>query len=193
MATKLNQLDLKKYNLDDYEFEELISEKNIRKRVKEIGQEISKDFANKIPVIIGVLNGSFLFMADLVRNINIDYEVDFIKISSYGNSTKSSGTVRLIKDISADITGRDLIIVEDIVDTGLSVDFLYNRLQEAKPASINFVTCLKKPSKVNVDHLIKYIGFNISNSFVIGYGLDYAQKFRGLPSIYNLNPKKESQ
>ena len=193
MATKLNQLDLKKYNLDDYEFEELISEENIRKRVEEIGQEISKDFANKIPVIIGVLNGSFLFMADLVRNINIDYEVDFIKISSYGNSTKSSGTVRLIKDISADINGRDLIIVEDIVDTGLSVDFLNNRLQEAKPASISFVTCLKKPSKVNVDHLINYIGFNISNSFVIGYGLDYAQKFRGLPSIYKLNPKKVSK
>ena len=193
MATKLNQLDLKKYNLDDYEFEELISEKNIRKRVEEIGQEISMDFANKIPVIIGVLNGSFLFLADLVRNINIDFEVDFIKISSYSNSTKSSGTVRLIKDISADITGRDLIIVEDIVDTGLSVDFLNNRLQEAKPASISFVTCLKKPSKVNVDHLINYIGFNISNSFVIGYGLDYAQKFRGLPSIYNLNPKKESK
>ena len=137
MATKLNQLDLKKYDLDGYEFEELISEKNIRKRVEEIGQEISKDFANKIPVIIGVLNGSFLFMADLVRNINIDYEVDFIKISSYGNSTKSSGTVRLIKDISADINGRDLIIVEDIVDTGLSVNFLNNRLKEAKPASIN--------------------------------------------------------
>ena len=191
MATKLNQLDLKKYNLDDYEFEELISEKNIRKRVEEIGEEISKDFANKIPVIIGVLNGSFLFMADLVRNINIDYEVDFIKISSYGNSTTSSGTVRLIKDISADITGRDLIIVEDIVDTGLSVEFLYNRLKEAKPASISFVTCLKKPSKINVDHLVNYIGFNISDSFVIGYGLDYSQKFRGLPSIYNLNPKKE--
>ena len=191
MATKLNQIDLKKYNLDNYEFEELISEENIRKRVEEIGEEISKDFANKIPVIIGVLNGSFLFMADLVRNINIDYEVDFIKISSYGNSTTSSGTVRLIKDISADITGRDLIIVEDIVDTGLSVEFLYNRLKEAKPASISFVTCLKKPSKINVDHLVNYIGFNISDSFVIGYGLDYSQKFRGLPSIYNLNPKKE--
>ena len=193
MATKLNQLDLKKYNLENYEFEELISEEKIRKRVEEIGEEISKDFANKIPVIIGVLNGSFLFMADLVRNINIDYEVDFIKISSYGNSTTSSGTVRLIKDISADITGRDLIIVEDIVDTGLSVEFLYNRLKEAKPASISFVTCLKKPSKINVDHLVNYIGFNISDTFVIGYGLDYAQKFRGLSSIYNLNPKKESK
>ena len=190
MATKLNQLDLKKYNLDNYEFEELISEETIQKRVEEIGKEITKDFADKIPVIIGVLNGSFLFLADLVRNINIDYEVDFIKISSYVNSTKSSGTVRLIKDISADITGRDLIIVEDIVDTGLSVEFLYNRLKEAKPASISFVTCLKKPTKINVDHLVNYIGFNISDSFVIGYGLDYAQRFRGLPSIYNLNPKE---
>lgn len=193
MATKLNQIDLKKYGLENYNFEELISEEQIRKRNKEIGDEISKDYRNKIPVIIGVLNGSFLFMADLVRNISIDFEVDFIKISSYGNETKSSGTVRLVKDISADITGRDLIIVEDIVDTGLSVEFLYNRLKEAKPASISFVTCLKKPSKVNVDELVNYIGFNISDSFVIGYGLDYAQKFRGLPSIYNLIEKKENK
>mgnify|MGYP005640823829 CR=1 FL=1 len=191
MATKLSELDLKKYNLEGYEFEELISEDKIKKRVIEIGTEISKDFEDKIPIIIGVLNGSFLFMADLVRNINIDYEVDFIKISSYGDSTKSSGTVRLVKDISADITGRDLIIVEDIVDTGLSIEFLYNRLMEAKPNSISFVTCLKKTTKVNVDHLVNYVGFNIGDSFVIGYGLDYAQKFRGLPSIYNLIPKKE--
>lgn len=192
MATKLNQLDLKKYNLDDYTFEELISEEELSNRVKELGEQISKDYAGKIPVIIGVLNGSFLFMADLVRNLNIDFEVDFLKISSYGNETKSSGTVRLVKDISADITGRDLIVVEDIVDTGLSVEFLYNRLNEAKPSSIRFVTCLKKPSKVNIDDLVNYIGFNISDSFVIGYGLDYAQKFRGLSSIYNLNPKKEN-
>ena len=192
MATKLNQLDLKKYDLDDYTFEELISEEEISNRVKELGEQISKDYAGKIPVIIGVLNGSFLFMADLVRNLNIDFEVDFLKISSYGNETKSSGTVRLVKDISADITGRDIIVVEDIVDTGLSVEFLYNRLYEAKPSSIRFVTCLKKPSKVNIDDLVNYIGFNISDSFVIGYGLDYAQKFRGLSSIYNLNPKKEN-
>ena len=192
MATKLNQLDLKKYNLDDYTFEELISEEELSNRVKELGEQISKDYAGKIPVIIGVLNGSFLFMADLVRNLNIDFEVDFLKISSYGNETKSSGTVRLVKDISADITDRDIIVVEDIVDTGLSVEFLYNRLNEAKPSSIRFVTCLKKPSKVNIDDLVNYIGFNISGSFVIGYGLDYAQKFRGLSSIYNLNPKKEN-
>ena len=192
MATKLNQLDLKKYDLNDYTFEELISEEELSSRVKELGEQISKDYAGKIPVIIGVLNGSFLFMADLVRNLNIDFEVDFLKISSYGNETKSSGTVRLVKDISADITGRDIIVVEDIVDTGLSVEFLYNRLNEAKPSSIRFVTCLKKLSKVNIDDLVNYIGFNISDSFVIGYGLDYAQKFRGLSSIYNLNPKKEN-
>lgn len=191
MATKLGKIDLKNYNLDGFEFEELISEERIQKRVEKIGSEISKDFESKIPIIIGVLNGSFLFMADLVRNINIDYEVDFIKISSYGNSTKSSGTVRLVKDISADITGRDLIIVEDIVDTGLSIEFLFNRLQEAKPNSISFVTCLKKPTKVDVDHLVNYVGFNIEDSFVIGYGLDLAQKFRGLSSIYKLTPKKD--
>tara|TARA_B100001029_G_scaffold177862_2_gene183305 strand:- start:49 stop:627 length:579 start_codon:yes stop_codon:yes gene_type:complete len=192
MATKLNQIDLNKYGLEDYRFEELISEIELSKRVREIGEQISIDYKGKIPVIICVLNGSFLFMADLVRYLNIDFEVDFIKISSYGNDTKTSGTVRLIKDISADITGRDLIVVEDIVDTGLSVEFLYNRLNEAKPTSIRFATCLKKPSKVNIDELVNYIGFNISDSFVIGYGLDYAQKFRGLSSIYNLIPKKEN-
>ena len=192
MATKLNQLDLEKYNLDKYTFEELISEKELNDRVKKLGQQISEDYKSKIPVIIGVLNGSFLFMADLVRNLNIDFEVDFLKISSYGNDTKSSGTVGLIKDISADIKDRDIIVVEDIVDTGLSVEFLYNRLNKEKPSSIRFVTCLKKPSKINIDGLVNYIGFNISDSFVIGYGLDYAQKFRGLSSIYNLNPKKEN-
>ena len=193
MATRLDRIDLNKYDLDGFDFELLIHEQEIQERVAQIGKQLNEDYSNKLPVIIGILNGSFLFMADLVRQLSIDFEVDFIKISSYGNEIKSSGTVRLVKDISADITGRDLIIVEDIVDTGLSVEFLYNRLNEAKPASITFVTCLKKPSQVNVDELVNYIGFNISDSFVIGYGLDYAQKFRGLPSIYNLNPKKENK
>ena len=187
MATKLNLLDLKKYNLDNYEFEELISEKTIQKRVEEIGKEITKDFADKIPVIIGVLNGSFLFLADLVRNINIDYEVDFIKISSYVNSTKSSGTVRLIKDISADITGRDLIIVEDIVDTGLSLTFLKHRLEDAEPKSLKFVTCLYKSLVAKLDFDIDWIGFNIDKRYFVGYGLDLKQKFRGLPGIYAVN------
>ena len=174
--------------LEEIGYEYKITKININKdeQFKPDFQKISP--FRKIPVIIGVLNGSFLFMADLVRNLNIDFDVDFLKISSYGNDTKSSGTVRLVKDIRAEITGRDLIVVEDIVDTGLSVEFLYNRLNEAKPSSVRFVTCLKKPSKVSIDHLVNYIGFNISDSFVIGYGLDYAQKFRGLSSIYNLNP-----
>lgn len=164
--------------------EEIITEEQINSRVKEIAQEISKDLKGKIPIIIGVLNGSFLFLADLVRNLDIDFEVDFLKISSYGNSTKSSGTVRLLKDVSADITGRDVIVVEDIVDTGLSLAFLKHRLEEAGPRSVRFVTCLFKPDIAKLNFKIDYIGFSIPNRFVVGYGLDMDQKFRGLPSIY---------
>ena len=175
-----------------YLFEEIISEAELCQRVKELGQQISIDYKGKVPIIIGVLNGSFLFMADLIRNLNIEFEVDFIKISSYGNDLKTSGSVSLIKDISANITGRDIIVVEDIVDSGLSVKYLYKKLSNNNPKSINVITCLKKKTKKDIDQLIKYIGFNISSSFVIGYGLDFKQKYRGLNSIYNLKSHTES-
>ena len=165
---------------------ELISKDNIKLRISEIASAISKNYNGKIPIIIGVLNGSFLFLADIVRELDVEYEVDFIKISSYGNSKSTSGTVRLLKDISADITGRDIIIIEDIVDTGLSLNFLKKRFEDAKPNSLAFVTLLHKPHTSKIDFAIDYIGFEIGDEFVVGYGLDFEQKLRGLPSIYTL-------
>lgn len=191
METNLDKINLSEYDLDGFDYKLFIHKDEIQDRVKAIGCQINEDYSKKLPVIIGVLNGSFLFMADLVRHLSIDFEVDFIKLSSYGNSTQSSGTVRLLKDISADLTGRNVIVVEDIVDTGLTIEFLYNRLMEASPLSLRFATCLLKPVKNKIKDMIDYTGFEISDSFVIGYGLDYAQKFRGLPSIYTLKEKKE--
>ena len=167
--------------------EEIISSDLLQNRVSEIGLEISEKYKGKVPIIIGVLNGAFLFMADLVRNLSIQFEVDFIKIDSYGDNTMSTGTVRLLKDISADITGRDIIVVEDIVDTGLSLNFLKHRMEEASPKSLRFVTCLYKPNVASKDLSIDWIGFNIDDHYVVGYGLDLKQIYRGLPGIYAVN------
>ena len=163
---------------------EIIDQKSLQKRVKEIGYEISNIYIDKTPIIIGVLNGAFLFMADLVRNLNIQFEVDFIKINSYSDNTKSSGTIKLIKDISADIEGRDVIIVEDIVDSGKSLAFLKNRMENSNPRSIKFATCLYKYRIAKLNFNIDWIGFNIEENFFVGYGLDLKQHFRGLPGIY---------
>ena len=166
----------------------LIDKKEIANKIKQIGREISEKFKGKTPIIVGVLNGSFLFIADLVRELKIDFEIDFIKLSSYGANMQSSGTVRLIKDISADITDRDVIIVEDIIDTGLTIKFLKSRFEEAGTKSITFVTCLYKVDNIiNLNFKVDYIGFKIPDKFVVGYGLDYNQKYRGLPSIYVIN------
>ena len=169
------------------QLEEIISPTLVQKRVSEIGQEISVKYKGKVPIIIGVLNGAFLFMADLVRNLSIQFEVDFIKIDSYGDNTMSSGTVRLLKDISANITGRDVIVVEDIVDTGLSLNFLKHRMEEASPKSLSFATCLFKPDVALQDLSIDWVGFNIDDHYVVGYGLDLKQIYRGLPGIYAVN------
>ena len=169
------------------QLEEIISPTLLQKRVNEIGQEISVKYKGKVPIIIGVLNGAFLFMADLVRNLSIQFEVDFIKIDSYGDNTMSSGTVRLLKDISADITGRDVIVVEDIVDTGLSLNFLKHRMEEASPKSLSFATCLYKPDVASQDLSIDWVGFKIDDHYVVGYGLDLRQIYRGLPGIYAVN------
>ena len=172
------------------QLEEIISPDLMQNRVSELGLEISEKYKGKVPIIIGVLNGAFLFMADLVRNLSIQFEVDFIKIDSYGNNTKSAGTVRLLKDISANITGRDVIVVEDIVDTGLSLNFLRHRMEEASPKSLRFATCLYKPDVASKDLSIDWVGFKIDDNYVVGYGLDLKQIYRGLPGIYAVN--KES-
>ena len=166
------------------ELVEVISPDALQSRINVIRNDISKYYENKIPVFIGVLNGAFLFMADLLRNLNIEFEVDFIKIESYGKSTKSSGSIRLLKDISANLKNRHVIIIEDIVDTGLSLNFLKHRIEEAEPKSLKFVSCLYKPSVAKLDFDIDWIGFNIDERYFVGYGLDLKQIFRGLPGIY---------
>jgi hypoxanthine phosphoribosyltransferase len=168
-------------------FVPFLTEEKIQHRIKEIADEINSDYHGKVPVFIGVLNGAFMFLSDLIRNINIESEVDFFKLSSYGDEKISSGKVTLIKELNCDVRGRDLIIVEDIVDSGLSIKFIEELIETHKPSSMKVVSLLVKPQSLKYDVKIDYIGFNIPSEFVIGYGLDYAQKFRNLRSIYILD------
>jgi len=169
---------------DGMVLEQLIPEERIKTRIREMGREISQDFREKTPILIAVLNGSFIFTADLIRELDMECEVDFIKLSSYMNETKSSGTVRLVKDISCNITDRDVLVVEDIVDSGLTVQFLKNRMEGGAPSSVSFATLLHKEEVSQIGFELDYVGFNIPNKFVVGYGLDLNQKYRKLPAIY---------
>lgn len=162
----------------------LISDKQIAEKLVELGQRITADFRGKKPILIGVLNGGFIFLADLIRHIHIDLEIDFIRISSYGDAHESSGHIKVLKPLSADIKGRPVIVVEDIVDSGLSVEFLKNLLEAFGPTELKFVTLLNKPSKKKVDIDIDYTGFDIEDKYVVGYGLDDGQFKRNLRSIY---------
>lgn len=168
-----------------YKLTTLISNDQIQSRIKEIADQISEKFKAEIPILIGVLNGSFIFISDLMRELNIDCEMDFIKISSYAGK-ESVGTVTLLKDISANITDRHVIIVEDIIDSGLTIKFLRDRLEGANPKSVTIVTLLLKPDIAKLDFEVDYVGFEIPPEFVVGYGLDYNQKLRHLPEIYRL-------
>ncbi len=168
-------------------FRIFITENEIRKRVGELAHGINKDFAGKTPIFIGVLNGSFIFFSDLIREIRIPCEIDFLKLSSYGDAKISSGDVRLLKDLNCQVTGSDIIIVEDIIDSGLSIDFIKKLISKQNPKSFSVVTLLYKSDCVRIDFKVDYIGFKIPNHFVIGYGLDYAQKARNLKSIYVLD------
>jgi len=170
--------------------EEILPEKVIKERIAELGAQISRDYQDKVPIFIGVLNGSFIFFADLFRALSIDGEVDFIKISSYADETRSSGTVLLLKDISCDVSQRDIIVVEDIIDSGLSIKFIKRRLEESDARSVRFAALLIK-EHTQIDFPIEYLGFKIPNRFVVGYGLDVAQKLRNLNSIYAFKEKKE--
>ena len=162
----------------------LISEENIQNRIAEMGDEIHNDFKSEKPILIGVLNGGFIFLADLIRNINIDLEIDFIRISSYGDARESTGHIKVLKPLSADITDRPVIVVEDIVDSGLSIEFLENMLSAFNPKILKFATLLNKPSKNQIDIPVDYIGFDIEDKYVVGYGLDDTQFKRNLRSIY---------
>lgn len=168
-------------------FVPMLTEEELQARIAELGRQISDEYRTKLPIFIGVLNGSFLFMADLMKNVDINCEIDFFKLSSYGDEKISSGKVKLIKDLNADIKDRHIIIVEDIVDTGLSIKYIEELILSHSPASMKVVSLLVKPGSLKYNVKIDYIGFEIQDKFVIGYGLDYAQKYRNLRSIYVLS------
>jgi hypoxanthine phosphoribosyltransferase len=169
-----------------------LSREQIKDRVRQLGETISRDLAGQTPVLIGVLNGSFMFLADLLRAVDIDCEVDFLKLSSYGAQKISSGVVRELKKIDADIEGRHVIVVEDIVDTGLSMQFILEKLQEHGPASVKVATLLHKYEATRVETQLDYVGFRIPDLFVIGYGLDYGQLGRNLDQIYIMDDRQEN-
>src|SRR3990172_5801574 len=169
-------------------FVPFISEKRIKAKVKQLARRINRDYRGKVPIFIGVLNGSFIFFADLIREITVDCEIDFIKLSSYGDAKISSGQVRMVKELNCQVAGRDIIMVEDIVDTGLSVEYLRKHILQEKPASLRFVTLLLKKDVARVQQPIDYVGFEIPPEFVIGYGLDYGQKLRNLKAVYRQRP-----
>lgn len=161
----------------------LISREELAKRIKELGQQISKDYEGKDLMLVGVLKGSVPFMADLLREITIHCTMDFMAVSSYGSSTQSSGVVRILKDLDSNIENKHILIVEDIIDTGYTLKYLIGNLKSRKPADLQVCCLLDKPDRRKVDLGIKYVGFKIPDAFVIGYGLDYAEKYRNLPFI----------
>lgn len=167
----------------------LFTEEQIAARVNALGAQISLDYQGLDLLLVGVLRGVAVFMGDLVRAITVPLEVDFIAISSYGTSTRSSGVVRLLKDLDENVTGRHVLVVEDIIDTGLTLSYLMRTLLERRPASLEICTLLDKPARRLVDVPVKYSGFTIPDKFVVGYGLDYAQKYRNLPFIGVLKPE----
>ena len=189
--SKINGSENGKLNIGKDIFVPLLSEEVLQNRIRELGEVISKDYNGKVPVFIGVLNGAFLFLSDLIKNVSIECEVDFFKLSSYGDEKISSGKVKLLKELNCDVAGRDIIIVEDIVDSGLSMKYIEDLIFPHKPASMRIAALLTKPKSLRYDVKIDYIGFQIESNFVIGYGLDYAQKYRNLRSIYVLSEDGE--
>jgi hypoxanthine phosphoribosyltransferase len=168
--------------------EVLFTEEQIAERVRELGAEISRDYAGRTVLLVGVLRGAALFMADLARAISTPVEIDFMAVSSYGSSTKSSGVVRIQKDLDETIEGRDVLVVEDILDTGLTLKYLLKNLASRKPASLEVVTLLSKEGKQRVPISCAYVGYSIPDEFVVGYGLDYAERYRNLPFVGVLKP-----
>jgi hypoxanthine phosphoribosyltransferase len=161
----------------------LLSHEQIQSRVAEMGREITRDYAGREPHLVGVLKGAFTFMTDLARGIDLPLTLDFIAVSSYGAATKTSGEVRLVKDLDQGLDGRDLLVVEDIVDTGLTLNYLLNVLRARGPRTLKVVTLLSKPSRRLVETPVDYIGFTIEDHFVVGYGLDYNERYRNLKDI----------
>lgn len=169
--------------------EVLFSEERLARRVGELAEQITRDYRGKEIMLISVLRGSFVFMADLCRRIDLPCTIDFMAVSSYGKGTSSTGQVQITKDLSSDIAGKDLIVVEDILDSGNTLSYLLNVLQQRKPASIRLCTLLDKPDRRVKPVEVHYTGFTIPDAFVVGYGLDYAEQYRNLPYIGVLKPE----
>jgi hypoxanthine phosphoribosyltransferase len=165
----------------------LVSEEDLTRRVRELAAEVSRDYAGKDLLLIGVLKGAVFFLSDLMRHLDIPVEVDFMAVASYGSATKSSGVVRILKDLDAAIEGRDVLIVEDIVDSGLTLQYLLRNLAGRHPASLEVCALLMKPERQKVDLATRYVGFEIPDRFAIGYGLDHAERYRNLPYVAALN------
>jgi hypoxanthine phosphoribosyltransferase len=162
----------------------LIAEKEVQKKVSRLARKISRDFAGRELLLVGILKGAFIFMADLARRMTTPVKVDFVGLASYGSGTQSSGRVRITKDLETSLRGKDVLIVEDIIDTGVTLDFLFHRLQARRPRSLKTVSLLDKPERRKVDFQADYIGFTIGNQFVVGYGMDCNEEYRNLPEIY---------
>ncbi len=170
--------------LESLDYKILYTEKQIQKRVKEIAKEISKDYANKNPYVVGVLRGAFMFLGDLIRHLDFPLTTDFMAISSYGSSTKSTGVVRLIKDLDDNVEGRHVLVVEDIVDSGRTISYITDIIRTRRVASLKLVSFLDRPDRREVPVEISYKGFDIPDKFVLGYGMDYSQLFRNVPFIF---------
>ena len=166
----------------------LVQPDELAHRVSELAEQISADYAGKNVLLIGVLKGAVFFLADLMRKLDVDCEVDFMAVSSYGSSTDSSGVVRILKDLDINVAGRDVLVVEDIIDSGLTLSYLMRTLRARQPASLEVCALLTKPDRREVDMPIRYVGFEIPNRFVIGYGLDFAERYRNLPYVAVLHP-----
>jgi hypoxanthine phosphoribosyltransferase len=161
----------------------LIEEDRLQERIRELGRELSQDYAGRELLLVGVLKGAVFFMADLMRNLSVPCEIDFMAISSYGAATDSSGVVRILKDLDINIEGRHVLVVEDIIDSGLTLSYLLRNLESREPASLEICALLTKPDRREIDVPVRYVGFEIPNEFVIGYGLGFAERYRNLPYV----------
>lgn len=176
-------------NVNSEKFRVYLTHEEIQQRIKKLGEQISKEYRGKKPIFIGVLNGAYIFLADLMRYVTIPCEVDFLKLSSYGDEKVSSGQVKELKGVDADLKGRHVILVEDIIDTGLSMKYMLEKFEKLNPSSLKVITMLHKADATQHDVQIDYVGFKIPDLFVLGYGLDYAQEGRNLAQIYILQEK----
>ena len=164
----------------------LVQPDELQRRVRQLGEQITRDYEGRQPLLVCVLKGAVFFLSDLMRAIDLPVEVDFMAVASYGSATQSSGVVRILKDLDADLTGRHVLIVEDIIDSGLTLSWLLSNLRSRGPASVEVAALLRKPDAAKVDVLVRYVGFDIPNEFVVGYGLDYAERYRNLPFVGTL-------